>query len=79
MAIWVQNTSQGVNDVSNYPTIIAVCICMTTFMMCVVGLRVYVRASMLKLFGLDDWIVVFSAVSLSIMALLNQFGGHCLY
>jgi hypothetical protein len=60
---WVQNASPAVDAASNYPTIIAVCVCLTAFMTTFVGLRVYVRAVMLKLFGIDDWIIVFSAVS----------------
>jgi hypothetical protein len=61
---WVQNASAEVDAVSNYPTIISVCISMTIFMTTIVSLRIYVRAYFLKLMGLDDWTIVFSAVRL---------------
>ena len=59
---WVENASPAVDDVSKYPEIIAVCVCLTLFMVVLVGLRVYVRAFMLKVTGVDDWIIIFSAV-----------------
>jgi len=62
MTGWVENASPAVDDASNYPEIIAVCVCLTVFMTVFVGLRVYVRAFMLKVMGIDDWITVFSAV-----------------
>lgn len=63
---WVQNASPEVDAASNYPTIISVCLSMTIFMTAVVSLRIYVRAILLKLMGLDDWTIIFSAVSLQI-------------
>jgi hypothetical protein len=62
---WVQNASPEVDVASNYPTIISVCISMTIFMTAVVSLRIYVRALFLKLMGIDDWTIIFSAVSLA--------------
>jgi hypothetical protein len=62
---WVQNASPEVDEASNYPTIISVCISMTIFMTAVVSLRIYVRALFLKLMGIDDWTIIFSAVSLA--------------
>jgi hypothetical protein len=62
MTGWVENASPAVDDVSKYPEIIAVCVCLTIFMVVLVGLRVYVRAFMLKVTGVDDWIIIFSAV-----------------
>lgn len=41
---------------------------MTVFMVAVVGLRIYVRAVMLKVMGLDDWTIAFAAVSLTRIA-----------
>ena len=61
--LWVHNASQHVNDVSQYPTILAVCVCLTIWMLIIVGLRVYVRGHMIKSFGADDWTILFSAVS----------------
>jgi len=63
--VWVQNASPEVDAASDYPTIIAVCVSVTLFMMFIVGLRIYVRAIMIKMMGIDDWIVIFSAVCLS--------------
>ena len=62
MTGWVENASPAVDDVSKYPEIIAVCVCLTLFMVVLVGLRVYVRVFMLKVTGVDDWIIIFSAV-----------------
>ena len=62
---WVQNASPEVDAASNYPTIISVCISMTIFMTSVVSVRIYVRAFLLKLMGIDDWTIIFSAVSLA--------------
>jgi hypothetical protein len=61
---WIQNASPEVDAASNYPTIIAVCISVTAFMMIIVSLRLYVRAHMLHVMGLDDWTILFSAVGL---------------
>ncbi|KAI9857527.1 MAG: hypothetical protein M1824_004787 [Vezdaea acicularis] len=60
--LWVHNASQHVNDVSQYPTILAVCVCLTIWMLIIVGLRVYVRGHIIKSFGADDWTILFSAV-----------------
>ena len=62
MTGWVENASPAVNDASKYPEIIAVCVCLTLFMGVLVGLRVYVRVFMLKVTGVDDWIIIFSAI-----------------
>jgi hypothetical protein len=62
MAGWVENASPAVDSASEYPEIIAVCVCLALFMTALVGLRVYVRAFMLKTMGVDDWIIVFSAI-----------------
>lgn len=62
---WIENASPEVEAASNYPTIISVCISMTIFMTAVVSLRIYVRAFLLKLMGLDDWAIILSAVSLT--------------
>jgi len=62
MAGWVENASPAVDHAAKYPEIIAVCVCLTLFMMVLVGLRIYVRAFMLKVMGVDDWIIIFTAV-----------------
>lgn len=60
---WVYNVPPEVARLSNYPTIIGVCTCLTAIMMVVICLRGYVRVMMLKHFGRDDWTILFSAVS----------------
>lgn len=60
--VWVQNASPEVDAASNYPTIIAVCVSITVLMMVTVSTRIYVRAAMIKMMGMDDWIILFSAV-----------------
>lgn len=62
--VWVQNASPEVDAASNYPTIIAVCVSITVLMMVTVSTRIYVRAVMIKMMGMDDWIILFSAVCL---------------
>ena len=60
---WVHNATPAVNDISQYPTIVAVCIALTATMTTVVAMRAYVRAVMLKSVGPDDWTILSSAVS----------------
>jgi hypothetical protein len=62
---WVHNASTEVNDSSQYPTILAVCIVLTAIMCATIGLRGYVRAVMLKTVGADDWTILFAGVSFS--------------
>ncbi|KAI9670079.1 MAG: hypothetical protein M1829_004806 [Trizodia sp. TS-e1964] len=59
---WVHNASLEVNAISDYPTILAVCICLTFVMVVVVSMRVYVRSVMLRSFGSDDWTVLVAAI-----------------
>ena len=62
--VWVQNASPEVDAASTYPTITAVCVCITVLMLCIVSTRIYVRAFMMKMMGMDDWVILFSAVCL---------------
>ncbi|KAM5465020.1 hypothetical protein MauCBS54593_006653 [Microsporum audouinii] len=59
---WVYHVSPEVNAISQYPTILAVCISLTFVMTVVVCLRVWVRAVWKKSFGVDDAVIVSSAV-----------------
>lgn len=63
MMVWVHNASQAVDDKSQWPTILAVCLILTVFMVITVGLRGYVRGVMLKAVGADDWVILFSMVN----------------
>ncbi|KAI9892305.1 MAG: hypothetical protein M1814_001504 [Vezdaea aestivalis] len=62
MGLWVHNGSPTIDDGSQYPTIVAVCVTLTAWMLVIVCLRGYVRAVMLRSFGADDWTILFSAV-----------------
>ncbi|KAG0645307.1 hypothetical protein D0Z07_8940 [Hyphodiscus hymeniophilus] len=60
--VWVHNASQAINDKSQWPTIFALCLSLTIFMVLIVSARGYVRGFMLKSIGIDDWIIFFSMV-----------------
>lgn len=60
---WVHNATPAVDAQSEWPTIIAVCISLTMLMATTVGLRLYVRAWMIKSVGVDDYVMLFSMVS----------------
>lgn len=60
---WTYNT-ENPDAVTNAPTIAAVGITFTTVSFFVVALRVYVRGWMIKAVGADDWIMIFTWVSL---------------
>ncbi|OAL71792.1 integral membrane protein [Trichophyton violaceum] len=62
MQQWVYYVSPEVNAISQYPTILAVCISLTFVMTVVVCLRIWVRAVWKKSFGVDDAVIVSSAV-----------------
>ncbi|KAH0613717.1 uncharacterized protein H6S33_005603 [Morchella sextelata] len=57
---WVHNLAPGI--VSQAPMIIPVCVALTVLAVAATLLRCYVRIFMLKTFGADDWVIVFSAV-----------------
>lgn len=66
--MWVENASQEINDRSQWPTILAVVLVLTLVMVTTVGLRGYVRGIMLKTIGKDDWVILFSAVRILLLA-----------
>lgn len=59
---WVYNASPELDAQSNWPLIIGVCTGLTTLMTITVGLRIYVRAWMIKSMGTDDWVMLSSCV-----------------
>lgn len=61
--MWVYNASPAIEAESQYGKIVAVSITLTVIMSVIVFLRGYVRAVMLKAVGLDDWVILFGAVS----------------
>ena len=60
--VWVHNASPELSNQSEWPRIVAVCVCLTTLMSITVGLRLYVRARMIKSVGVDDYVMLFSMV-----------------
>ena len=60
---WVINGTEHLDDVSNYRTIVGVCIALATLTTIVVSLRAYCRAVILKVLGADDYVIFFTAVS----------------
>lgn len=59
---WIQNAPDSVQEKSTWPTILAVCVTLTTVMSTTVALRGYVRGYMLKTVGYDDYVILLSAV-----------------
>lgn len=60
---WVINGSSHLDNISNYKTILGVCIALPILTTTVVAARAYTRAILLKVLGLDDWVTFFSTVS----------------
>ena len=63
---WVINGSSHLDNISNYKTILGVCIALPILTTTVVAARAYTRAVLLKVLGVDDWVTFFSTVSGSI-------------
>lgn len=54
---WIHNYSPA-DTTSEIQTVITVCLVVTVLTAFTVALRVYVRLHMLRMFTLDDWIIV---------------------
>ena len=63
MTLWIHNGSQQLDEISDYRTILGVCIALPILMVVIVGMRAYTRIKLLHSIGLDDWIIFFSTVS----------------
>lgn len=61
--VWVHNASPELNVQSQWPTIVAVCVTLTALMSITVLTRLYVRSWMIKSVGIDDYVMLFSMVS----------------
>jgi hypothetical protein len=66
--LWIQHASLEVNAISQYPSIIGVCVSLTAVMAACVGLRAYIRLAIVKHLGVDDYVTFVAAVSLRIDA-----------
>ncbi|KAL8658006.1 MAG: hypothetical protein Q9226_001363 [Calogaya cf. arnoldii] len=62
MPHWIHNGSDHLDAISDYRTILGVCITLPIIMTIVVGISVYTRIKLLESIGIDDWIIFFSAV-----------------
>lgn len=63
MSPWVFNASPAVNELSQWPEILGVCLSLSFLMTAIVMLRFYVRFYMIRSVGIDDYVILFSAVS----------------
>ncbi|CAG8981129.1 hypothetical protein HYALB_00005844 [Hymenoscyphus albidus] len=73
--MYVINASPEVDAQSNYPLILGVTIPLLVLMLTVVVLRIYVRVSILRSPGPDDWCIAVAAVHKS---WLPRIPGRCL-
>ncbi|OPB36544.1 PTH11 GPCR protein [Trichoderma guizhouense] len=66
---WVLNATEAINDESQYPTIIAICVVLSVVSIAVVGTRLWIR---FKARGLasDDWMSLLSVVFALIYSIL---------
>lgn len=68
--VWVKNATKEVNDQSQYPVIITVCIVLTVISMLVVGGRLWIRSKSRGLAG-DDHMSLLSEVFVILYAVLT--------
>ncbi|KAI4160081.1 MAG: hypothetical protein LQ342_006032 [Letrouitia transgressa] len=60
--VWVHNGNEHLDEISDYRLIVGVCIALAVVMIFTVGLRGYTRFFVLHSLGIDDYIVLFSAI-----------------
>lgn len=65
MGLWIHNGNEHLDAISEYRTILGVCIALPILMTVVVAMRAYTRAKILNSLGFDDWVIFFSAVGTS--------------
>ncbi|KAL8685580.1 MAG: hypothetical protein Q9218_007673 [Villophora microphyllina] len=68
MGLWIHNGDEHLDAISDYRTILGVCIALPILMTVVVAMRVYTRVRILSSLGPDDWIIFFSAICAIIYA-----------
>lgn len=61
--VWINNGSPALDQISEYPTILGVCITLSILTTVIVLLRGFTRARILKVLGIDDYVIFFSCVS----------------
>ena len=60
--VWINNGDEYLDEVSNWRTILGVCLVLPVVTTTIVGLRGYVRGRMLRSLGPDDFVIFGSAV-----------------
>ncbi|KAI4242737.1 MAG: hypothetical protein LQ352_007180 [Teloschistes flavicans] len=68
MGLWIHNGSEHLDAISDYRTILGVCIALPILMVIVVAMRAYTRVKILNSLGFDDWVIFFSAICAIIYA-----------
>ncbi|KAH6605878.1 integral membrane [Trichoderma cornu-damae] len=66
---WVVNATEAINDESQYPTIIIICVVLSVVSIAVVGARLYIRYTARGLAS-DDWVSALSVVFALIYSIL---------
>lgn len=66
---WVVNATEAINDESQYPTIIAICVVLSVVSIAVVGTRLWIRFQARGLAS-DDWMSLLSVVFALIYSIL---------
>lgn len=60
--VWINNGTPELDSISQYRTIIGVCLALTIATITIVALRAFVRARILRILGPDDYVIFFTAV-----------------
>lgn len=61
--VWINNGTRELDELSQYKTILGVCITLSILTTTIVLLRGYTRIKILKFLGIDDYIIFFTCVS----------------
>ena len=79
--VWINNGTPELDTISQYRTIIGVCLALTIATISIVTLRAFVRARILRIVGPDDYVIFFTAVSIFsmhvVIAIDSEFRQIC--
>ena len=67
--VWINNGTPELDQISEYRTILGVCISLTIITIAIVALRGFTRAHILHVLGVDDYVIFFSCVRFQILAI----------
>lgn len=62
MALWIHNGTEHLDAISDYRTILGVCIVLPIITTLIVLMRLYTRGHILHSLGFDDWVILASAL-----------------